>query len=119
MNDLIIDNLKEIKLLQNNIKFDESKIKNEKHFSFSKYLRDIHEGKLSFKDADKEHIQLVNKLKDANKVKILLEKNSFLKNVGLFNSARVKILSIFESKVLPIQNLDKTSTPEPEPETAL
>ena len=69
---MIIDKLREIMQLQNNIKLDdlEYTAKREKHYNFCKYslsivfLRDIHEGNLSLEDADKEQSQLVNELKD-------------------------------------------------------
>ena len=43
-------------------------------------------------------------------------KKSFLNNVRLFTGAREWVLNDFESKLLPIKNLNEIPTPEPEPE---
>ena len=101
VNDLIIDIVKEIVPLQNNIKLDdlEYTTKRGKRYDFSRYplpiafLRDIPKGNLSIKDADKEQIQIANELKDMGKSKMPGEKKSFLKNAGLLLNAREKILN--------------------------
>ena len=82
LNDLVIDKLKEIMQLKNNIKLDNLgyTTKRGKIYSFSKYtlpivfLRDIHEGNLSLEDANKEQTQLGDELKDMSKGKIPIEK---------------------------------------------
>ena len=79
MNDLICDKLKEIVNWQDIIK----KKKNWKVYNFSKYslrivfLRDIHEGHLSLKDADDEQRIFAAKKKNLDKVKIQLNKTFF------------------------------------------
>ena len=68
LNDLIINKLKEIMQLQNNIKLDdlEYATKRRKNYNFSRYsltivfLKDIHEINLSLEYADEEKIQLAN-----------------------------------------------------------
>ena len=47
-----------------------------------------------------------------------VEKNVFLNNLGLFFSAREKILNNLKNKLFPIKNLEKTSTRELAPELA-
>ena len=56
------------------------------------FLKDIHKGNLSLKNADGEQIQITNELKDMVKGKIPVEKRSFLKNTGLFLIARGKMI---------------------------
>ena len=83
----MIDKLKEIKQLQNNITLDdlEYTAKRGKHYVFIKYslaiifLRDMHEGHLSLEEAGKEQIQLVHKLKTLGKGKTPFGKRYFLK----------------------------------------
>ena len=75
MNDLIINKLKETIKLQNIIKTDELyyNSKHRKVYNFSEYslpiafLRDIHEGYLSLKDADDEQRKFASKLKSVDK----------------------------------------------------
>ena len=120
MNELIIDKLKEIKQLRNNIKLDdlEYTTKRGKNDGFSKYslpifLKDIYEENLSIEDAGKEQRNLLNKLSGENKSKIPVEKRYFLNNIGLFFSASRKIFNSFESKMFLIKNLDKIPAPDP------
>ena len=61
LSDFIIEKIKEIKQLQNNIKLDDLgyTTKRRKYYSFSKYLLsivswEIHEGNMSLEDPDKE-----------------------------------------------------------------
>ena len=84
MNNLIIDKLKVIKQLQSLIKLNELGYRTKKsgrNFDFSKYslpvvfLRDIHEGVLEIKDADKEQSKLSCILNNVKK-KILRDKKS-------------------------------------------
>ena len=55
----------------------------------------IYFSKYSLKDADKEQIKLLNILKSLNESVKTVEKRSFLNNIGLFLSAREKILNNF------------------------
>ena len=115
---MIVDKLKEIMQLQNNIKLDdlEYPTKRGKRYNFRRYslhvvpLRDIHKGNLSLEDADKEQIQLANELNDMSKGKIPIEKGLFLKNAKLVISERENILNNFKDKIFLKKN------PEPEPE---
>ena len=76
MNDLIINKLKDIKQLENNIKLVELEHtgKRGKHYVFSKYslpivlLRDIQEWNLSVEDAGEEQSKLVSELKVTGKI---------------------------------------------------
>ena len=76
MNDLIINKLKDIKQLQNNIKLVELEHtgKRGKHYIFSIYslpivfLRDIQEWNLSVEDAGEEQSKLVSELKVTGKI---------------------------------------------------
>ena len=97
INDLILDRVEKINQLPNNIRLDDLQYKTEirKHYNFSKYslrivfLRDIHKGNLSIEDTDKEQSQLANEFRvNINNSRIPLEKRYFLKNAGLFISAR-------------------------------
>ena len=114
VNDLIIDIVKEIVPLQNNIRLDdlEYTTKRGKRYDFSRYplpivfLRDIPKGNLSIKDADKEQIQIANELKDMGKGKMPGEKKSFLKNAGLLLNAREKILNNLKRKLFPAKNIE-------------
>ena len=45
-----------------------------------------------------------------DKGKTPIEKRSFINNVGLFLSAREKMLNHFKNKIFPIKNLDKIPT---------
>ena len=47
-----------------------------------------------------------------DKGKTPIEKRSFINNVGLFLSAREKMLNHFKNKIFPIKNLDKIPTPK-------
>ena len=62
------------------------------------FLRDIHEGNLSLKDADIKQNHLINELRNMQKSKIAVEEISFLKN-SLFISTREKILNNFKGKI--------------------
>ena len=81
LNGLIIDKLKEIIHLQNNIKLHdlEYTAKRGKRYCFTKYslpivfLKDIREGNLLLEDPDKEQIILSDELKDMGKGKIPIE----------------------------------------------
>ena len=114
VNDLIIDIVKEIVPLQNNIRLDdlEYTTKRGKRYDFSRYplpivfLRDIPKGNLSIKNADKEQIQIANELKDMGKGKMPSEKKSFLKNAGLLLNAREKILNNLKRKLFPAKNIE-------------
>ena len=77
---MIIDKLKEIMQLQNNIKLDNVEYTAKKRnviilasALYLLFLGDIHEGHLSLKDADEKQIQLVKKLKDMGKDKIRIK----------------------------------------------
>ena len=73
LNDSIFNKLKEIIKLQDIVKTDELcyKSKRRKIFNFSEYslaivfLKDVHEGYLSLKDADDEQIKFANKLPES------------------------------------------------------
>ena len=114
VNDLIIDIVKEIVPLQNNIRlYDlEYTTKRGKRYDFSRYplpivfLRDIPKGNLSIKNADKEQIQIANELKDMGNGKMPGEKKSFLKNAGLLLNAREKILNNLKRKLFPAKNIE-------------
>ena len=85
MNDLIRVKLKETVNLQDITETDDLyyKSKRRKVYHFSEYslliafLRDIHEGYLLLKDADDEQSILAAELKNLDKVKKQLKKNSF------------------------------------------
>ena len=78
------------------------------------FLRDIHEGYLTLKDADDEQSNFVAKLKNLDKKVKIIEKN----NLGLFSSEREKVLNNFKSRLFPIKSLDKIPTHEPTLELA-
>ena len=67
---------------------------------------------MSIEDTDKEQNKLVSKLRGMNRDKIPAEKRPFLKNLGLFLSAKEKIRNIFKSEIFPT----KLPTPEPTPD---
>ena len=46
-----------------------------------------------------------------NTGKIIIEKRSFLNNVGCFLNVREKVYTNFERKIFPNEDLDKTPTP--------
>ena len=50
---------------------------------------------------------------------IEVEKGSFLTNVGLFLSAREKVLNDFKSRIFPMKDKIPTPASEPAPESAL
>ena len=87
--------------MQNDIKLDDLEYtsKRGKRYNFSKctlptvFLRHIHDGNLSLKDANEEQGLLANELKDMGKMPV--KKNIFLKNAGLIFSVREKILNNF------------------------
>ena len=72
------------------------------HYLF--FLRDIHEGNLTLKDADEEQSKLASILKDLNRDVKPIEKISFLYNIGFFLSEREKIVNNFRSKKFSVKN---------------
>ena len=72
------------------------------------FLRDIHEGNLSLKDADDEPSNFAAKIG-----KTTIEKKFLLNNLGLLFSAKENVLNNFKSGLIVIKNLDKISTREP------
>ena len=93
------------------------KSKCRKVYNFSEYslpiafLRDIHQGYLSLKDADDdEQSKFTNRLKNIDKGIKSVEKKLFLSNIGLFFTAREKVHNNFKNRLFPIKNT------EPEPE---
>ena len=70
------------------------------------FLRDIHEGNLSLKDADIKQNHLINELRNMQKSKIAVEEISFLKN-SLFISTREKILNNFKGKIFLTKNFNQ------------
>ena len=99
--------------MQNDIKLDDLEYtsKRGKRYNFSKctlptvFLRHIHDGNLSLKDANEEQGLLANELKDMGKMPV--KKNIFLKNAGLIFSVREKILNNFWGNIYPRKTLDK------------
>ena len=101
LHDLIINKLKEIKEIQNNIKLDDLEYtrKRRKNNDFSKYKRYMHEESFSLEDADKlDQIQLINKFKDVGKDKIPFEKVIFKKMSDYLLVQEEKFL-IYKSKI--------------------
>ena len=98
--------LKEIEQLQNNIKLEDLDYttKRGKKYGFSKYSlaiafsRDLYEGNLSLEDAHKEQSDLVEKLSGIKRGRIVFEKRSFLKNLGLFLVPQKTVLIILKAK---------------------
>ena len=80
-----------------------------KVYNFSEYplpivfLRDIHEGNLSLKDAIDEQSNFSVKIKNLDKGKEQL-KNSFLNKLGFLFSAIEKVLNNFKSRLFPKKN---------------
>ena len=74
---------------------------------YNVFPRDIHKRTFSLEDVDEEQSQLVNKLKDTDKDKKPAEKISFLKNAGLFISARGNTFNNFKSKIFPKKSSDE------------
>ena len=64
----------------------------------------------SLEDADDEQSDFAAKLKNLDKVKKTVEKRPFLNNLGLFFSAREKVLNNFKSRLFSIKNLEKYPT---------
>ena len=83
MNDFILDRLKEINQLQNSIKLNNLnyKVKSGKNYNFSItslpsiFLRNIHTGVISIKDADKEESKLFKELSNINKSEKQVDKS--------------------------------------------
>ena len=67
----------------------------------------------------KSNFKLTNILKSSNKSVKTVEKRSFLNNIGLFLSAREKILNNFRIKIFSTKNTIPApkQAPEPTPET--
>ena len=115
--------LKEIEQLQNNIKLEDLDYttKRGKKYGFSKYSlaiafsRDLYEGNLSLEDAHKEQSDLVEKLSGIKRGRIVFEKRSFLKNLGLFLSATENCFNNFKSKIFPLKKPHEILTPNPTP----
>ena len=105
---LIIEQLKKIIKLQNNLKLDDLEhTKNRgKHYNFSKYslpiifLRNIHKENLPLEDAIKEQSQLINKFKGMGKGNITVEKRSFIKNSRLCLGEKRSFLVTLKAKYL-------------------
>ena len=109
LNDLIINKFKEIIKLQ--------EIDNFTEYSFSiVFLRDIHEGYLSLKDADNEQSKFANNLKNIDKGINSIEKKLFPSNIRLFFTAREKFLNSIKNRLFPIKNLELKPEQELEPE---
>lgn len=70
---------------------------------------------MSLKTADREQIEIVKILSDMNRGRIPVEKRSLLRCLGLFPSARKKILN-FMSKIFSLKDPDKIPTTDPTPE---
>ena len=68
---------------------------------------------MSIEDTDKEQNKLVSKLRGMNRDKIPAEKRIFLKNLGLFLSAREKIRNNFKSEIFPTEIPTPESTSDP------
>ena len=83
MNDFILDRLKEINQLQNSIKLNNLnyKVKSGKNYNFSitslrsVFLRNIHTGVISIKDAGKEQSKLFKELSNINKSEKQVDKS--------------------------------------------
>ena len=77
-----------------------------KTYDFCKYclyiifLRDIHERYLSYKDADDEQSKFANNLRNIDKGLKSVEKIVFLNNIGLYLTAREKVLNKFKKRLL-------------------
>ena len=69
---------------------------------------------MALRDCDEEQSKLNNELKGINNGVNTVKKRSFQNNMGLFLSAREKILNNIESKVFLIKNINKFSTTKPE-----
>ena len=128
MNDLILDMLREIRQLENDIKLNEvdykAKIWKKKHnfrkISFSIILlMNMHTGFLSVEDTDKEQSKLLKELNDLNKGDKPFENKPFLKSVGFLFDVREKVLNSFKSDIFPIKNLGKIPTPKEIPNSKL
>ena len=128
MNDLILDMLREIRQLENDIKLNEvdykAKIWKKKHnfrkISFSIILSmNMHTGFLSVEDTDKEQSKLLKELNDLNKGDKPFENKPFLKSVGFLFDVREKVLNSFKSDIFPIKNLGKIPTPKEIPNSKL
>ena len=89
---MVIDKLKEIIQLQNNIKLGNVEYTAKKRNAiilanalYLLFLGDMHEGHLSLKDADEKQIQLVKKLKDMGKDKIRIKKKISFKECKIIS----------------------------------
>ena len=90
MSYLIIDKLKEINQLQNNVKPGEEKTIFSVNTDYLFFERDICKGNLSLKDVDEGQMNLFNITKSLNKN---VEKKNFLNKIGLLFSVREKLLN--------------------------
>ena len=82
------------------------------------FLRERCERELTLEEPDNEQSKLVNELNGIDRRVKPAEKISSLKNVGLFLGARKNVHNDFKSRIFPIKNLDKITTPDPAPESA-
>ena len=73
---------------------------------------------LSLENADHKQSNFAIILKNFEKSTKILEKKSFLNNLGLLFSAREKVANSFKSRLFLIKYLNKTTTCEPTPEPA-
>ena len=80
------------------------------------FLRDIHEGHLSLKDADDGQRNFAAKIKNLDKGKKAIEKK--LNNLGLLFSAKENVLNNFKSRLFPKKKLEKIPTREPRADLA-
>ena len=99
------------------------KSKSRKVYNFSKYslpiffLRDIDQGHLSLKDADKKQSNFAAKIKNLDNGKNNLIR-VFLNNLVLLFILRRNVFNNFKSISFPIKNLDNIPTRELTPEQA-
>ena len=91
LNDLIINKLKKIMQLQNNVKIRPSRNVQQKEenvtFCFLRYLNKVN---LPLENAEEEQTQLANWLKNMGKGKTAVEKKPYLKKSGLLFSVKEK-----------------------------
>ena len=65
------------------------------------FLIDIHDGYLSLQDADNEQNNFATELKNFVKGTKAIEKKYFLNELGLYFSAREKVLTNFVRRLFP------------------
>ena len=100
---MIIEKLKEIVQLQNNVKLDNIQQREEKNIiseilTTYYFLGYIHKEYLSIENANKEQSDLINKLFGVDKGEVAIEKKSFRNNVRLCLSAREKFFILFKTR---------------------